>query len=213
MDERLTKPASESVDLARKEARLLGSLDVGPEHLLLGLLREERGVGSRALLTTGLTVTRARELARERAEVLPKEDSERAEPELSPRVKRTIQHAQPEAWRLGAAKAGTEHLLLTLLSNPDGTVVEMLVAEDINPEELKREVRRMAEEGQNDGITAGELREETQRLRQAADAMNEATSRSSFWKIMLPGFITALTMGAAVGVGVYTAIRLARKKD
>ena len=70
----------------------------------------------------------------------------------------------------------------------------------------------MAEEGQNDGITAEELREEAQKLRQAADALNEATGRS-FWRIMLSGVVTALAYGTAIGVGVYTAIRLARKKD
>lgn len=212
MSNGLTEPAVRADELARQEARLLGGPEVGQEHLLLGLLGEERGVSFRALLATGLTLGRARDLVQGRVARPAAEGSKREEePELSRGVKRAVRRAQPEAWRLGAAKAGTEHLLLMLLDDPDRTVVRMLAAEGIDPEELESDVRRMVEEGQNDGITAEELREESQRLRRAADALNQAANKSLL-RAMLPGLVSALTMGAAVGVGVYTAIRLARER-
>lgn len=213
MDAHLTEPAGRSVRFAREEARTLGDAEVGTEHLLLGLLREENGVAARAMLAAGLSPGRVRGLLEGRSEPRPgAEDGGRRDvPELSNVAKGAIRRARPVAWHSGAAKAGTAHLLLVLLGDPDGPACRMVADAGVRPAELEREVRRMVDEGHNDGITAWELREEAQRLRQAADALNEAYG-GSLWRLMLPGVVSSLTLGAAVGAGVYAAIRLARRK-
>ena len=52
--------AKKALELAMDEARSLNHSYVGTEHLLLGLLREEKGVGARALVHNGVTLERAR---------------------------------------------------------------------------------------------------------------------------------------------------------
>jgi ATP-dependent Clp protease ATP-binding subunit ClpC len=49
MFERFTNQARRVVVLAQEESRSLNHNYIGTEHLVLGLLREERGTGDRAL--------------------------------------------------------------------------------------------------------------------------------------------------------------------
>ena len=53
--------ASKAINYAIEEARNLGSIYVGTEHLLLGILRERRGLGSQILLSFGVDITSLRE--------------------------------------------------------------------------------------------------------------------------------------------------------
>jgi len=55
-----TSRAKKVLELAMSEARELNHLYVGTEHLLLGLLREEKGVAAQVLTEAGVTLERAR---------------------------------------------------------------------------------------------------------------------------------------------------------
>jgi ATP-dependent Clp protease ATP-binding subunit ClpC len=59
---------------------------------------------------------------------LPKHDPSRMEihPTPTPRVKKTIERAGQEAMSRGHDYLGTEHLLLALLSDPDGVAGRVL---------------------------------------------------------------------------------------
>ena len=52
--------AAACVDYAGDEARLLGNNYIGTEHLLLGLIRDETGLGGRILREEGVTLSAAR---------------------------------------------------------------------------------------------------------------------------------------------------------
>jgi ATP-dependent Clp protease ATP-binding subunit ClpC len=56
-----TSRAKKCLELAIQEARQLNHSYVGTEHLLLGLMREERGVGAQILAGTGVTVDSIRD--------------------------------------------------------------------------------------------------------------------------------------------------------
>lgn len=56
-----TSRAKKVLELAMEEARDLHHAYVGTEHLLLGLVREERGIAAQVLVDAGLTLDRARE--------------------------------------------------------------------------------------------------------------------------------------------------------
>jgi ATP-dependent Clp protease ATP-binding subunit ClpA len=60
MFERFTQPAREVVVHAQVEARTLRHGYIGTEHILLGVLREESGVGARALARLGIDLGTAR---------------------------------------------------------------------------------------------------------------------------------------------------------
>lgn len=61
MFERFTAPARGVVVQAQEESRALGHPFIGTEHLLLGLLTDEAGVGGTVLRSHGLTAAEIRE--------------------------------------------------------------------------------------------------------------------------------------------------------
>ncbi len=58
--ERFSDRARQVVVLAQEEARTFKHNYIGTEHILLGVLREEKGLGARALQSLDITVERAR---------------------------------------------------------------------------------------------------------------------------------------------------------
>jgi ATP-dependent Clp protease ATP-binding subunit ClpC len=56
-----TSRAKKVLELAMSEARLLGHNYVGSEHLLLGLVGEEKGIAAQVLMDAGLRLETARE--------------------------------------------------------------------------------------------------------------------------------------------------------
>ncbi len=56
-----TSRAKKVLELAMNEAAALGHAYVGTEHLLLGLVREEKGIAAQVLLDSGITLDIARE--------------------------------------------------------------------------------------------------------------------------------------------------------
>lgn len=56
----LTRGAKTAIELAVEESRLLGHHYVGTEHLLLGLMREGKGIAAGVLESLGLTLERVR---------------------------------------------------------------------------------------------------------------------------------------------------------
>ena len=61
----MTAQGKESLELAVQEAQSLGHHYLGTEHLLLGLLRQEEGLASQALITAGVTLDKAREIVKQ----------------------------------------------------------------------------------------------------------------------------------------------------
>lgn len=61
MDMPYTSRAKKVLELAMSEARDLNHSYVGTEHLLIGLLREERGIAAQVLASMGLTTTAVRD--------------------------------------------------------------------------------------------------------------------------------------------------------
>lgn len=55
-----TSRAKKTLELAMSEARLLNHAYVGTEHLLLGLIAEDKGIGAQVLHSVGATLARAR---------------------------------------------------------------------------------------------------------------------------------------------------------
>ncbi|MGH2976936.1 MAG: Clp protease N-terminal domain-containing protein [Gaiellaceae bacterium] len=125
--ERLTREARQVVDFARDEVRALRHKKVRTEHLLLGLLRCEQGLGAQVLRERGLTL----EEARRAVERIAGRGDEELWAELIPfagRSRRAMELAQGEAVALGHDHVGTEHILLGLLREDDGGGARVLAA-------------------------------------------------------------------------------------
>jgi len=131
--ERLTREARLVLELAREEACGLRHKKVRTEHLLLGVLRCEHGLGVRVLRARGLTLEETRAAV---VRVVGRGDEE-LWGELIPfagRSKRALERAVQEAVSLGHDHVGPEHILLSLLRDDDGAGARVLAAFDVEYE-------------------------------------------------------------------------------
>jgi ATP-dependent Clp protease ATP-binding subunit ClpC len=122
--ERFTERARQVVVLAQDEARMLEHDYIGTEHLLLGLLREERGLAARALDTLGITEEAAR--ARVVAIVGPGTAATTGQIPFTRRAKQVLELALREALSLGHNYIGTEHILLGMAQENEGVGAQIL---------------------------------------------------------------------------------------
>ena len=111
MFERYTERARRVLFFARYEASQLGSISIETEHLLLGLIREGKGLTSRIFARSHLSLENIRKEIEGRT-VFREKVSTSVEIPFSAETKRVLQFAAEEADRLLHNYIGTEHLLL-----------------------------------------------------------------------------------------------------
>ncbi len=125
MFERFTDRARRATTLALEEARLLNHSVIGTEHLLLGLIHEGEGVAAKALETLGISL----EAAREKVEAIVPSGATAStgHMDFTDRSKKIIELSLREALQLGHNYIGTEHLLLGIIREGQGTAAQVLV--------------------------------------------------------------------------------------
>jgi ATP-dependent Clp protease ATP-binding subunit ClpC len=124
MFERFTDRARRVLVYAQEEARDLDHASIGTAHILLGLIREGDGVAAKALDALGITY----DVIRERVTELTAQatNSSSVSPPFTPRSKKVMEMSLREAMQLGHSYIGTEHLLLGIVRQGDGTAVRIL---------------------------------------------------------------------------------------
>jgi ATP-dependent Clp protease ATP-binding subunit ClpC len=123
MFERFTDQSHRAVVLAQEEARRLNHDHVGTEHLLAGLLREERGTAAQVLGSSGVTLDAVRgQIA---ALAGPGQEPPRGHIAFTARAKKGFELALREATRVGQ-QIGTGHLLLGLTGQADCVAAQVL---------------------------------------------------------------------------------------
>jgi ATP-dependent Clp protease ATP-binding subunit ClpC len=114
MFERYTERARRVIFFARYEASQLGSAAIETEHLLLGLIREGKGLTSRLFSKGHLSMEQIRKEVESRSPDREKVSTSVDIP-LSTESKRVLGYAAEEAERMLHNYIGTEHILLGLL--------------------------------------------------------------------------------------------------
>jgi ATP-dependent Clp protease ATP-binding subunit ClpA len=156
---RFADRSRKSVEAALEEARMLGHDSLGDEDLMLGILRVEEGLAAEALTSLGVTLEDARveseemladslssigislyEVRREAGDAFEMRIPEHRRIPFSPRAKKALVEARKEMRRLGDNYLGTEHVLLGILENEDGTAVRMLARMGVEPETLQEKL-------------------------------------------------------------------------
>jgi hypothetical protein len=126
----ITVQAREALEYAAEEAAAMGHPTVGPEHLLLALLRDDRGPAVAALEAVGVSFAAARREIRRLYGEPDDGDGDGGGPSapapLSARARGVLHHALRGAARTGAGAVGAEHFLLGLLHDPQGGAVRVL---------------------------------------------------------------------------------------
>ncbi|MBW6454885.1 MAG: ATP-dependent Clp protease ATP-binding subunit [Trueperaceae bacterium] len=109
---------------AREEGSKLGHAMIGPEHLLLGLMREG-GTASKVLSEFGATLDGIRTQVEEmvgRGDGLPRNETAA----ITPRARRVMELAGSEARSVGSNVIATEHILLGIIREGDGVAYRIL---------------------------------------------------------------------------------------
>ena len=132
MNELFTDKAKKVLDNAQKEARYFKQDAVATEHLLLGLLKEGKGIASKVLKQLNIDeievfeeIEQVTQFGQHQAkfdELLP----------YSPRAKQILSFAAMEAKRVNAPKIGTEHILLALIKDEDVLGARILKNMDVS---------------------------------------------------------------------------------
>ncbi|HEY1309003.1 MAG TPA: Clp protease N-terminal domain-containing protein [Vicinamibacterales bacterium] len=139
MFDRFTLQALQVLFYARSEVSQLGSSAVEPEHLLLGVLDESTGFGSKILARIGDTLDDLR------SDIIRRLTSGEKVPEsqeipFSASTVRALQYAGEEADRLLHKGIGTEHLLLGLLREERSIAAEVLTARGLSLEAVREAI-------------------------------------------------------------------------
>lgn len=143
--QKFTERAREVLRYAQEEAQRLNHSCIGPEHLLLGLVREGDGVAARVLSNMGVDLNKVRaaveSIVGRRAPTIVHELG------LTPRAKRVIELAVDEARRLNHRYIGTEHILLGLLAEGQSIAVGVLESLGVRLPDVRQQITQVIGQG------------------------------------------------------------------
>jgi ATP-dependent Clp protease ATP-binding subunit ClpC len=152
MFERYTEKARRVIFFARYEASQFGSPYIESEHLLLGMLREDKALTNR-FLRSHTSVESIRKQIEAHTTIREKTSTSLDLP-LSNECKRVLAYAAEEAERLGHKHVGTEHLLLGLLREEGCFAAELLQERGVKLEKVREELARASHEPEREGPRA-----------------------------------------------------------
>jgi ATP-dependent Clp protease ATP-binding subunit ClpC len=170
--ERYTEKARRVIFFARYEASQYGSPYIETEHLLLGLMREDKALANRFLRQQGSIESIRKEI--EARITIRERISTSVEVPLSAECKRILNMAAEEAERLGHKHVGTEHLLLGILREEKCFGAEILMERGLRLSTLREELARTSGEK-----TAAARPKETSLLGEFSRDLTQAASEGS----------------------------------
>ena len=123
--DKFTDKARKVLVLAQDEARGLHQPYVGTEHILLGLIQEKEGLAAQALERLNIKYDAVVQAIRQ---VVTIDENADVSGHLSftPRVKRVLENSLREAMQMGQSYISTEHLLLGIVREGEGTALDVL---------------------------------------------------------------------------------------
>src|ERR1700754_4546310 len=144
MFERYTEKARRVIFFARYEASQFGSPYIETEHLLLGLLREDKALTNRFLRSHASVESIRKQI--EGHTTIREKGSTSVDLPLSNECKRVLAYAAEEAERLSHKHIGTEHLLLGLLREEKCFAAEILQERGLRLPAIREELQRTTQE-------------------------------------------------------------------
>lgn len=132
MSELFTDKAKLALEIAEIQAKYFRQKAISTEHLLLGLINEQKGIAGKVLRSFNLDekmvfeevehITQYGQKPANVSELLP----------YSPRAKQVLSFASAEAKRVGAPSVGTEHILLALIKDEEVLAARVLTNLDVD---------------------------------------------------------------------------------
>ncbi len=141
MFEKYTEKARRVIFFARYEANQFGSPYIETEHLLLGLIREDKNLTARFFPRANVTIQDIRKEIEGRTQVHEKVFTSVDLP-FSEESKRVLNAAADESERLGHKYIGVEHILLGLLQEEKSVAAEILREHGLRARMIREEFSR-----------------------------------------------------------------------
>lgn len=138
MFERYTEKARRVIFFGRYEASQFGSPLIETEHLLLGILREDKALTNRFLRSHKTVEAIRKEI--EANTTLREKLSTQVDIPLSDESKRVLAFAAEEAEKLGHKHIGTEHLVLGLLREKTSFAAKILDERGVKLDVVRKEL-------------------------------------------------------------------------
>src|SRR2546423_574864 len=143
MFERYTEKARRVIFFARYEASQFGAPAIEPEHLLLGLMREDKTLTGRFFPRAQITIEAIRREIEGRT-LLRERIPTSVELPLAPETKRVLHYSYEESDRLQHRHIGTEHLLLGLLREERSMAAQILFERGLRLNAVREEIARQS---------------------------------------------------------------------
>ena len=140
--DQFTQKARRVLSLAQKEAERMRKERIGTEHFLLGLMLEEGGIANRVLRDLGLDIDRVRQAVEDETGL----GTYTGKITLALDSQRVLEFAIEEGKRSKQANVGTEHILLGLTRDEEGTAMLILAKLGVTPEQIRRHTKRVIQE-------------------------------------------------------------------
>jgi ATP-dependent Clp protease ATP-binding subunit ClpC len=144
MDSKFSPRLNEVLSFSREEALRLGHNAIGPEHFLLGILREGQGSAAMILKALDVDLTALRKVVE--SSIVNNEKSEYSNSsnlELKKQAAKAVKLAHLELMIFKSVEIKTIHLLLSMLKDDDSIVTLSLGQFNINYETVKNEFASM----------------------------------------------------------------------
>jgi ATP-dependent Clp protease ATP-binding subunit ClpC len=164
MFERFTEAARRTLFFARYEVTQLGATDIEPHHILLGLIREPKGLVGTILERGHVSPAALRQQIEARSEFV-KSIPTSLEIPFTAATKRVLHYAAEEADRLMHSYIGTEHLLLGVLREERSMGAELLVQHGLKLDDVRKAIVELLQVRENVDIEVAADHELTRVLR------------------------------------------------
>jgi ATP-dependent Clp protease ATP-binding subunit ClpC len=138
MFEYFTDKAIATIMAAQEETRRLGHNFVGTEQILVGLLKEDTNLVAKVLADLGVTLDATQKQVE--AIVGRGNGSVPADIPFTPKVKRIFEQALQEARNLDTPYIGPEHLLLSLVKEPESVAAKVLQNLGIDLNDVRKRI-------------------------------------------------------------------------
>ena len=159
MFDRFTDRARKVMGYSRQEAQRFNHDYIGPEHMLLGLIREGGGVANDVLRQLDVESKKIRKSVEKLVEHGTTMVTMGQLP-FTPRAKRVLELTLEEASNMGHNYLGTEHLLLGLIREEEGIAGRVLAKLRVTADHAREEVAKQLRADEVPGDPSRRARED-----------------------------------------------------
>jgi len=143
---KFTERARRVIAMAEAEAKKLNHNYVGTEHILLGLVKEKKGIAGKVLseqadLKEGQIIDVIKSI------IGTGQSKVEGSISLTPRSKKVLNLSMEQARKLNHSYIGTEHILLGVISEGEGVAVRILQELGVELEKVKKEILNILNDG------------------------------------------------------------------